>query len=102
MRRRLFPHLFGGDSRRQFDEIRQSTPISTDGNVRRYVNCVADAIVALAMDLIWGFTGILSLGHGVFFALGFDPLVLEGRAGGEERRQGRDGHGVGDGGGRAV
>ncbi len=27
-------------------------------------------IVALAMDLIWGFTGILSLGHGVFFALG--------------------------------
>ena len=28
------------------------------------------AIVALAIDLIWGFTGILSLGHGVFFALG--------------------------------
>ena len=27
-------------------------------------------MVALAMDLIWGFTGILSLGHGVFFALG--------------------------------
>jgi len=28
------------------------------------------AIVALAMDLIWGYTGILSLGQGVFFALG--------------------------------
>jgi urea transport system permease protein len=28
------------------------------------------ALVALAMDLIWGYTGILSLGHGVFFALG--------------------------------
>ncbi|HLV66773.1 MAG TPA: urea ABC transporter permease subunit UrtC [Polyangiaceae bacterium] len=28
------------------------------------------AIVAIAMDLLWGFTGILSLGHGVFFALG--------------------------------
>lgn len=28
------------------------------------------AMVALAMDLIWGFGGILSLGHGVFFALG--------------------------------
>lgn len=28
------------------------------------------AILALAMDLIWGYTGILSLGHGVFFALG--------------------------------
>jgi urea transport system permease protein len=28
------------------------------------------AIVALAMDLVWGYTGILSLGHGIFFALG--------------------------------
>jgi urea transport system permease protein len=28
------------------------------------------AILALAMDLIWGYTGILSLGHGLFFALG--------------------------------
>jgi urea transport system permease protein len=28
------------------------------------------ALVALAMDMIWGFAGILSLGHGVFFALG--------------------------------
>lgn len=28
------------------------------------------ALVALAMDLIWGYAGILSLGHGVFFALG--------------------------------
>jgi urea transport system permease protein len=28
------------------------------------------AMVALAIDLIWGYAGILSLGHGVFFALG--------------------------------
>jgi urea transport system permease protein len=28
------------------------------------------AIAALALDLVWGYTGILSLGHGVFFALG--------------------------------
>ena len=28
------------------------------------------ALVALAVDLIWGYAGILSLGHGVFFALG--------------------------------
>ena len=28
------------------------------------------AICALAMALIWGYTGILSLGHGLFFALG--------------------------------
>lgn len=28
------------------------------------------ALLALALDLIWGFAGILSLGHGLFFALG--------------------------------
>ena len=28
------------------------------------------AVVAVAMDLIWGYAGILSLGHGLFFALG--------------------------------
>ena len=31
------------------------------------------ALVALAIDLIWGYTGILSLGHGIFFALGARP-----------------------------
>ena len=39
-----------------------------------YVNIVGKwlclAILALAIDLIWGFCGILSLGHGAFFALG--------------------------------
>jgi urea transport system permease protein len=28
------------------------------------------ATVAVALDLIWGFAGVLSLGHGLFFALG--------------------------------
>jgi len=28
------------------------------------------AILALGIDLIWGYTGVLSLGHGVFFGLG--------------------------------
>jgi urea transport system permease protein len=28
------------------------------------------ALLALALDLIWGYAGILSLGHGAFFALG--------------------------------
>lgn len=27
-------------------------------------------IVALALDLVWGYAGLLSLGHGLFFALG--------------------------------
>lgn len=31
---------------------------------------LALAVVALGIDLIWGFTGLLSLGHGIFFALG--------------------------------
>ena len=31
---------------------------------------VCFATVAVAMDLLWGYAGILSLGHGVFFALG--------------------------------
>ena len=32
--------------------------------------CIAFAIVAIGIDLIWGYTGILSLGHGLYFALG--------------------------------
>ncbi|MDP6875277.1 MAG: urea ABC transporter permease subunit UrtC [Alphaproteobacteria bacterium] len=31
---------------------------------------LAFALLALAVDLIWGYCGILSLGHGAFFALG--------------------------------
>ncbi|MBV8883982.1 MAG: urea ABC transporter permease subunit UrtC [Chroococcidiopsidaceae cyanobacterium CP_BM_RX_35] len=31
---------------------------------------LALAIIALGIDLIWGYTGLLSLGHGIFFALG--------------------------------
>ena len=31
---------------------------------------LAFALLALSVDLIWGYAGILSLGHGAFFALG--------------------------------
>ena len=31
---------------------------------------VCYALLALALDLVWGYCGILSLGHGAFFALG--------------------------------
>jgi urea transport system permease protein len=31
---------------------------------------LAFALLALALDLVWGYCGILSLGHGAFFALG--------------------------------
>ncbi|HET9701219.1 MAG TPA: urea ABC transporter permease subunit UrtC [Burkholderiales bacterium] len=38
--------------------------ITTAGKIMCY------AMVAVALDLIWGYGGILSLGHGLFFALG--------------------------------
>ena len=37
---------------------------------------LAYAIVALGIDLIWGYTGILSLGHGVYFGLGGYSLAM--------------------------
>jgi urea transport system permease protein len=37
---------------------------------------LALGIVALGIDLIWGYTGMLSLGHGVFFALGGYALAM--------------------------
>lgn len=32
--------------------------------------CMCFSIVAIGLDLIWGYTGILSLGHGLYFCLG--------------------------------
>jgi len=37
---------------------------------------IALAIAALGVDLIWGYTGLLSLGHGLFFALGGYALAM--------------------------
>ncbi len=37
---------------------------------------LALAIAALGIDLIWGYTGMLSLGHGIFFALGGYALAM--------------------------
>ena len=47
-----------------------STFHASDYAVQLVAKIMCYAICALAMDLIWGYTGILSLGHGVFFALG--------------------------------
>lgn len=38
--------------------------------------CIAFAIVAIGLDLIWGYTGILSLGHGLYFALGGYAMAM--------------------------
>jgi urea transport system permease protein len=37
---------------------------------------LALAIAAIGIDLIWGYTGLLSLGHGIFFALGGYALAM--------------------------
>ena len=34
------------------------------------------SITALAIDLIWGYTGLLSLGQGIFFALGCYAVAM--------------------------
>lgn len=38
--------------------------------------CIAFSIVAIGLDLIWGYTGILSLGHGLYFALGGYAMAM--------------------------
>ena len=42
----------------------------SDFALNRFGKFLTFAILALGLDLIWGYTGILSLGHGVFFGLG--------------------------------
>ncbi len=50
--------------------------ISASSTVLFIGKCIAFAIVAIAVDLIWGYTGILSLGHGLYFALGGYAMAM--------------------------
>jgi urea transport system permease protein len=55
--------------------LNQMTPETSAMHVPTYVVALAGkylcfAMLALAVDLVWGFAGILSLGHAAFFALG--------------------------------
>ncbi|MGE0419399.1 MAG: urea ABC transporter permease subunit UrtC, partial [Acetobacteraceae bacterium] len=55
--------------------LNQMTPAGSALHVPTYVVALAGkylcfAMLALAVDLVWGFAGILSLGHAAFFALG--------------------------------
>jgi urea transport system permease protein len=50
-------------------------PVSSSFHVPDYIvtlmgKYLCYALLALSVDLVWGFCGILSLGHGAFFALG--------------------------------
>ncbi len=55
--------------------LNQVTPAASSLHVPTYVVALVGkylcfAMLALAVDLVWGFAGILSLGHAAFFALG--------------------------------
>ncbi|MBV9655750.1 MAG: urea ABC transporter permease subunit UrtC [Acetobacteraceae bacterium] len=55
--------------------LNQATPPGSAAHVSTYAVSLAGkylsyAMLALAVDLVWGFAGILSLGHAAFFALG--------------------------------
>jgi urea transport system permease protein len=55
--------------------LNQLTPATSAAHVPTHVLALAGkylcfAMLALAVDLVWGFAGILSLGHAAFFALG--------------------------------
>ena len=52
------------------------TAIGQEFRVNMLGRFMALAIVALGIDLIWGYTGLLSLGHGLFFALGGYALAM--------------------------
>jgi urea transport system permease protein len=48
-----------------------STPLGLDGfQVNLVGQVMAFALLAMAHDLVWGYAGYLSLGHGLFFAVG--------------------------------
>lgn len=50
--------------------------VLTDFRLSLLGRFLALSIAALGIDLIWGYTGLLSLGHGVFFALGGYLLAM--------------------------
>src|SRR3978361_1582575 len=55
--------------------LNQMTAAGSPAHVPTYIVALAGkylcfAMLALAVDLVWGFAGILSLGHAAFFALG--------------------------------
>ena len=50
--------------------------VLTDFRLSLLGRFLALSVAALGIDLIWGYTGLLSLGHGVFFALGGYLLAM--------------------------
>ncbi|SDS79308.1 urea transport system permease protein [Paenibacillaceae bacterium GAS479] len=49
---------------------------TSDFRLNLLAKFLAFAIAAVGLDLLWGYTGILSLGHGVFFGLGGYAMAM--------------------------
>ncbi len=50
--------------------------VLSDFRMSQLAKFLTYAIVALAIDLVWGYAGMLSLGHGVFFGLGGYAMAM--------------------------
>lgn len=50
--------------------------MSTTAMVQFLGKCMCYSMVAIAIDLIWGYTGMLSLGHGLYFCLGGYAMAM--------------------------
>lgn len=50
--------------------------VSTEFRLSLLAKFLALAILAIGLDLIWGYGGVLSLGHGVFFGLGGYAMAM--------------------------
>lgn len=50
--------------------------VSSTSMVQFLGKCMCFSIVAIALDLIWGYTGMLSLGHGIYFCLGGYAMAM--------------------------
>lgn len=50
--------------------------MSTTAMIQFLGKCMCYSMVAIAIDLIWGYTGMLSLGHGLYFCLGGYAMAM--------------------------
>src|SRR5215211_7097113 len=53
-----------------------SIDVVKDHNLNRLGRYLCFAVVALGIDLIWGYTGMLSLGQAFFFCLGAYAMAM--------------------------
>ncbi|MDD6490574.1 MAG: urea ABC transporter permease subunit UrtC [Clostridia bacterium] len=50
--------------------------MSTTAMIQFLGKCMCYAMVAIGLDLVWGYTGMLSLGHGLYFCLGGYAMAM--------------------------